>query len=421
MAESKKNGMGLMSCVALIMGACVGSAIFSISGITISQAGPSAILSWFLAAAIFSAYGIVVTELAGLYPESGGIYMFPKYAIGGSRGSFWGFISSWGYIVSNTIAIAFSAIYFGSYLQAGFPVLGDRTSLAIIGFCVSAAILFPGGKRSQRIQNALVVVLICAMTVYCLTAFFGGHFNTGNFKGFFTSGSKGSTGFLSAIPLALVAYGGSIVIAFMAGDVRNPGKNIPRSLLLGLGAVSLIYIAIITAITGTLPLEELQKSEEARFIPLFASISVGSLKAFPYLAKVVSLCGAVALLTTVTALLRVNAEAARAMSGEKIKRNEAIVVMILICVCLCFAKGWTMEMISLGAVLNIVSMTVTCISLMKARKKVLILPMSVIAVFIVCYVPETVKSGTRIWLFTAAVYAAGLIVFFLRKRFRENQ
>ena len=60
--------LGFVSCVALVVGACVGSAIFSLSGLTIFFAGASAVLSWIIAAVVFSLYGMLVAELAVRYP-----------------------------------------------------------------------------------------------------------------------------------------------------------------------------------------------------------------------------------------------------------------------------------------------------------------------------------------------------------------
>lgn len=426
MVDGSSGKMGLASCVALIVGACVGSAIFSISGLTVWQAGPSAILSWILAAVIYFAYGLIVTELAGRYPRSGGVFIFPQRAIGGRKGPIWGFISAWGYIVSNIVAIAFSAIYFSIFLKAGFPGLESESILSIAACLLAFIILIPGGRQSQTIQNALVVVLLVTIAVYCLTAVSGGCIEADNFKGFFTSGNGGRIGFLSAVPLAIVAYGGSIVIAFIAGDVSKPERNVPLALILGIGAVTLIYTAVIVTIVGTLPMESLEASDELKLTPLLASISDGSLSGFPFLTKLVSVSGAIALLTTMIALLRVNARAIQAVSGENMlppfllhgnskgAPTSALCLMTVVCIALCFAGKWAMELISLGAVLNIITMSVTCIALMKSRGKVSLLPVAVIAVFLVCYIPEFARA--RLWIYTAAVYAAGAAVYAFSKK-----
>ena len=419
--------MGFLSCVALVVGACIGSAVFSISGLTIFYAGPAAVVSWLAAALIYVGYGMVVTELAGRYPRSGGIYIFPKRAFGGRKGTLLGFVSAWGYLVSNIIAICFSAICIGVYLQAGFPSLSSGRVTSLIVLAVSLCILLVGGERSQSMQNVLVALLLGTMLIYCCTAFFGGGFNLSNFKGFFTSGSKGATGFISAIPLAMVAYGGCVVIAFLADEVDNAGKNVPRALFMGLGVVALIYAAIIVSIVGTLPQSELAGDARLRLIPLSASVSNGSLHAFPWLSKLIAVCVSIALLTTITALLRVNSRAMQVMSEENLLPEflgressggvpvPALISLALLCSVLCLPDGWTEQMISLGAVLNVISMAVTCFSLIAVRRKSVWLPLTVMLVFLLCYIPGILESGNDIWLFTLTVYVLGFIVFLVSR------
>ncbi|GEM_PF-369632 len=473
--------LGLFSCVALIVGACIGSAIFSLSGMTIFFAGPSAVISWVLAALIYGAYGVVVASLSARYPRSGGIFLFPKRAIGGASGSFWGFVSGWGYIVSNTIAIGFSAIYFGTYLTAGFPevhislydMVDPSLMLALISLTGSYFIIAMGGRRSQFIQNSLVLLLIGLMLLFCILSLFCGNFTTGSYSRFFTGGVKGATGFISAIPLAMVAYGGCVVIAFMTSEVKNASKNIPRSLFIGLGVVAFIYAAVIASIVATLPMSVILEDEQLRFIPLFAAISNGELNEYGWLARAVSLCGAVALLTTIIVLLRVNARAIQAiakegflnhnLAGESISGVpvKSISVMCTIAGIMCFFPQFTMDMLMLGAVLNIASMTITCASLIisqtkerreahlsqveksddggrlrhllalarhyglknigAVRRKLvhvvgLWFPAVVIALFWLCYVPDVVAGGSRMWAFTGFVYAVGLLIYVIHWR-----
>ena len=122
----RKNSekLGLLGSVGVLVGCCIGSAIFSISGMTIYYAGPAAILSWIIAGLIQGTYSIEVAELSARYPRSGGVYVFPRKTLG----KFYGFIAGWGYVIANFIAVAFSAIYIGRYLSASFPSLAPYSS-----------------------------------------------------------------------------------------------------------------------------------------------------------------------------------------------------------------------------------------------------------------------------------------------------
>ena len=78
--ENEKLGLG--SCVTILVGGCIGSAIFSLSGMTMYYAGPAALITWFVAALILGLYGIQVAELSIRYPKSGGVFVFPAKAMG---------------------------------------------------------------------------------------------------------------------------------------------------------------------------------------------------------------------------------------------------------------------------------------------------------------------------------------------------
>ena len=443
--------LGFVSCVALVVGACVGSAIFSLSGLTIFFAGASAILSWIIAAVVFSLYGMLVAELAVRYPDSGGIFIFPKRAFAGRSGAFAGFISGWGYIMSNIVAIGFSAMYIGRYFIAGISRMLSipiedvicngghfSSSVSALAVVIGLVLLVRGGKRSQTVQNVLVILLLATIAVFCAAAFTGGHFHSGSFNDFFGAGILGGTGFLSAVPIALVAYGGAIVVPFLASEISKPHRNIPRSLLYGLLVVAVIYVALVVSILGTLPLDAVKGSETSRLIPLFASIIEGHLSSCGWLVPIVALSGIIALFTTVIMLLRVNARAVQAMAAEGClpsvfyKENKAgipylsMLLMSAVTAIMCFFPEITSRLILMGAVLNVVSMTITSVSLMVSRKRYssyngykaplgAALPIIVIAIFWLCYMPDIIGGSGEIWLFSAIVYASGLICRFLMK------
>lgn len=444
--------IGLLSCIALVIGASVGSAIFSLSGLTVYLAGASSVLSWIIAAIVFSLYGMLVAELAVRYPRSGGTYVFPKMAIGGWRGSVSGFVCAWGFVVSNIVAIGFTAMYIGRYLLAGIysltslpaadiisnggPLSAPISAAVVVAVCI---MLLKGGKGSQIIQNTLVFILLATIAVFCGMAFCGGHFSTDNFNGFFSRGVMGKSGFLTSVPIALVAYGGAIAVPFLASEIRRPERNIHRSLLLGLLAVALIYVALVLAILGNLPIDVLKENASLRLLPLFASVTDGSLSSCGWLVPVLSLSGLIALLTTVIALLRVNSKAVQAMAEESClpavfaRENKSgaswvsLILMSAISAVMCFFPEITSRLILMGAVLNVVSMTVTVISLIIARRKNreysgyrapfgTLLPYVVIAVFWICYLPDLLAGTREVWLFSAVVYAAGLLVWLLMRR-----
>ncbi len=127
---TKQKKLGTFDSIHLLIGGgMIGSAIFSLSGMTILSAGPSAIISWVLGALILLAYGLQTAELASRYPpQSGGVFAFPALLLGKTReqGNLWGgWISAWAYLFGCIAGAAFSAIYIGIYLSVAFPIMGS--------------------------------------------------------------------------------------------------------------------------------------------------------------------------------------------------------------------------------------------------------------------------------------------------------
>ena len=104
--SNQGGSLGLGTCVAMIAGGMIGSSIFSLSGLTMTSAGPSAILTWAIAAVIMLCYGLICAELSTRFPKSGGVFVFPSKALGKTEkeGALWGWISTWGYIIDNRIS-----------------------------------------------------------------------------------------------------------------------------------------------------------------------------------------------------------------------------------------------------------------------------------------------------------------------------
>lgn len=163
-------------------------------------------------------YGIQVAELSIRYPHSGGVFVFPAKAMGKTEkeGKIWGFISAWGYIISNIIAVAFSAIYVATYMGVGFEALANlQIPLAIAAVILVTILNLMKITDAGKFNNILVGGLILTMVLYICIAFFSGTWSAANFSPFFSQGAMGTTGFITAIPNAMVGYGSVVAIAFL--------------------------------------------------------------------------------------------------------------------------------------------------------------------------------------------------------------
>ncbi|TCL55166.1 amino acid/polyamine/organocation transporter (APC superfamily) [Kineothrix alysoides] len=441
MSDNNQNNqggsLGLIACVTMISGGMIGSAIFSLSGLTVYLAGPSAIFSWIIAAAIMLIYGLVVAELSTIFPKSGGVFVFPSKALGKTEktGKFWGWISTWGYINANIVAIAFAAIYVGTYLGVGFPILANLQiplALGAIAFCfILNTLKF---AVAGRLNNILVGILILTMLIFICVGIFGGSWDSSQLVPFFSQGASGSTGFLSVVPTAMVGYGSIVAIAFMVSEVKDPNKNVPKSILIAMGIVVTLYSLIILATVGLITAGYLAENPGMRFIPLYAA-SFTKLTAYPWIAKVISISAVLALLTTMLVVIALTSRAiaATAEGGllpEALRRNgktgtpiyATILVAALGAIVSCFPE-FTAEIVSLGALFAAITISINCVSLIVARKKNAyvpgnfrapggnVLPVVVLIILIICYIPDIIGGGWVLWLYTIAWYLLGFIIY----------
>jgi len=78
----ENQGLSPRVCILMAIGGMVGSSIFTLSGVTYGMAGPGAILTWLAAAVVLLLYSLNIAELATIYPQSGGIYVYPSKVVG---------------------------------------------------------------------------------------------------------------------------------------------------------------------------------------------------------------------------------------------------------------------------------------------------------------------------------------------------
>ena len=447
MTDNQNNGgsLGLGACIAMLVGGMIGSAIFSLSGLTMYTAGPAAIVSWIIAAAVMLIYGLIFSELSTIFPHSGGVFVFPAKALGKTPriGKLWGWISCWGYINANIVAIAFAAIYVATYLGVSFPVFAGLQipmALIAIAFCLILNLLriSVAGKANTILVCGLAITLL----IYICFSIFGGSYDPSLLTPFFTQGANGGTGFLAAVPTAMVGYGSIVAMAFMVSEVKNPNRTVPKSVLIAMICVVCLYGLIILATVGLVSAQFLAENPGMRFIPLYAAC-FNALSAYPWMAKVVSIAALLALLTTMLVVLALTSRAIQSAAIDHVlptalSKNgktgtpalASVIIAVAAAIVSCF-PGFTEEIVSFGALFAAVTITINIFSLLTARKKFpyvegnfrapggWVLPILALIIIVICYIPDIIGGGWIIWVYTIIWYLVGLLIYKASKASRE--
>ena len=281
--------LGLFSSVMLVIGGVIGSGIFRKAGVMAAAVGSPGwlMLVWFLAGTLTLFGALTNAEIAGMIPETGGQYVFFQRMFG----PFFAYLYGWAvFAVIQTGSISAVAYVFAEYAGqfyhspafapavAAFalhvPFIGDIKPLEEIGTKGLAALLIVGltavnylGVRfGGVVQNVFTIAKVAAMGLLVLGAFLlptGGHW--GNLAA--PSTIIHPTGFalfaaiIAAMQGAFWAYDGWNKIPYIAGEVKNPQCNIPRSLVIGMYSVMGIYLLMNLAYAYVLPVDVMAHSK----------------------------------------------------------------------------------------------------------------------------------------------------------------
>jgi amino acid transporter len=226
--------------------------------------GGAAILDWLIAGVVVVILALVYAELGAMYPVAGGTGRFPHFAFGGAAGYGFGFFS---YLQAVTIA-PIECFAFMQYASHFWPSIYDaHTSnvtgvgfiLTIILMAIFVAVNFLAMRIFSKVNSALtwwkVAVPVLAIIVL-LFKFNGANFTAGG--SFMPGGPKALFGALPAAGIVF-AYSGFEQADQLAGEVKDPQRNLPRAIILAVGISVIIYCLLQVAFIGAMPPSELSK------------------------------------------------------------------------------------------------------------------------------------------------------------------
>ncbi len=259
--EELERTLGLVPALAIGTGTMVGAGIFVFPGLAAGRAGPAAMLSFAIGAVIALLVALPTSELATAMPESGGGYFFVSRALGTLLGCMVG-IGQW---LGLIFASAFYLIGFGHYLSDLARELGVTLPLPVVGLAFGMGILLTGvsvtgTENTGDLQNWIVGSLLAILAGFLGH---GGLDALGVFgrqqtpEAFFPYGTMPV---LTTAALVFTSYLGFVQIATVAGEIKAPSRNLPRSMIgsvLLVGTLYVLTIFISTSLLGSEPLAEM--------------------------------------------------------------------------------------------------------------------------------------------------------------------
>jgi APA family basic amino acid/polyamine antiporter len=252
--------LGVWSAAAAAVGLTIGSGIFRVPATVAAETGSvgAIALVWILGGVITLCGALTIAELAAAFPRAGGIYVYLREAYGPLAA----FLFGWSWFFIRSAASAGTALVFVAYLGTFVPLdeLGQRAAAVGLIVLVGAA-NYRSVRLGAAIQDASTVAKVLAILVAAAAIFALGEARGGALAGPITFAPAGMGGIGVALVAALFAYDGWIAATLIAGEVRDPGRSLPRALTWGAIVIVATYLAINAAYLYALPLADLAASK----------------------------------------------------------------------------------------------------------------------------------------------------------------
>jgi APA family basic amino acid/polyamine antiporter len=279
----------MIDATAIVVGIVIGSGIFVLPNV-IARNVPSStgiVAAWVISGVLSFFGALAYAELGAMLPATGGQYVYLREAYG----PMCAFVSNWTFMLavlaggSAWLAVTFS-IYLGYFVRLT-PWEGKAIAVGLIA--ALSVVNYVGVKEGAWVQRTFTCLKVAALAILIGTVFFGGHSTPAAQS---APSPGGVAHFGVAMAACLMAYNGWSYVSFVAGEVRDPERNLLRSLVIGMLTVTVLYLSANLAYLKVMTIPEIAATE--RVGADVATRTMGSIGgAFVSLAVLLSITGAI--------------------------------------------------------------------------------------------------------------------------------
>ena len=218
------------------------SGIFVLPGLAVGITGSSVWLAFLVAALCILPAVLSKSELATAMPKSGGTYVYIERAFG----PLFGTIAGIGLWLSLLLKSAFSLVGLSAYLYVLIEIDASSTKgIALFALLVILLLNVFGVKKVEKTQ--LIIVSISVLSLIGIVFFGTSSFDSNLLEPVFVDGSSG---FITGVAFLYISYAGVTKIAAVAGEIKNPEKNLPRTMIFSLFLITTIYVLVALVLVG---------------------------------------------------------------------------------------------------------------------------------------------------------------------------
>jgi amino acid transporter len=418
-----------------------------------AMGGPQAMVGWVLGAVLAACDGMVWAELGAAMPEAGGTYAYLHEMYPGRVGRWLSFLFAFQLLLSAPLSVASGCI--GVAMYAGAVVPGLRAHavwIAVASVVVAVALQYRRLSGVKRVAQALLVVVLATIAWTVVTGMWRGEWSrvvavpSGAFHldaGFFA-------GLASAMLLATYDYWGYYNVTFLGGEAKDPGRTIPRAVLLSIAIVAVLYLALNASVLSVMGAAGLMKAQRpeireamlSEFMRMAYAPSIG-VRAAEVLGKIAAVMVMVTAFGSVFSLLlgysRIPYAAARdgnfpAVFGRLHPRGGFPYVSLLVlggvaAVCCFFSLAHVIAALVVVRIVMQFSLQHVGVMLLRKRRpemkrpfRMWMYPVPPVAALVgFAYIVFVRRGSARELMVAGAVVVAGTVVFVVRGRGKSER
>ena len=260
--------LGLFDAIMIVVGSIIGSGIFlKVSSIdsALEPYGFLAIIGTWLFVGIITLCGsLALAELGAMFPHAGGPYLYIREAYGRLPAFLWGWTEFWVVRTGSVGALACATVLYFNQVVPLSPV--GQTSMAVLIIAGLAIVNLFSTRAGALVQGTATVSKVAFLIALIVLPFLFRSVDTANLQPMFQMPDQpgAAMGFLKALGIAMVAvlwpYDGWINLGPVAEDIKDPRRNVPRAMAIGLGIVIVVYLGANLSYHLVLPINHLANS-----------------------------------------------------------------------------------------------------------------------------------------------------------------
>lgn len=289
--EGLVRALGLGSAVLFVLGSVIGSGIFLTTGV-MAAALPSPTLllvAWVTGGVIALTGGLTYAEMGSMFPKSGGVYVYLREAFGPLIAFLYGWAALLVFFSGGIAAVAVGfASYFGYFVPslsttrvlwsmptpAGTWTVSAAQIVAVTAIAALAAINYVGVRSGNRVNIILTIAKVTGLAALPILALAASHTAPAWTPVVPPELTRPLAGFGIAMIAVLWTNDAWYCVTWIAGEMKQPQRDLPRALLIGISLLTLVYVVVNLAYLYALPMAELKGVE--RVAERTATVLVGA-------------------------------------------------------------------------------------------------------------------------------------------------